>query len=209
MIMRTGLGRIVSVAVSALLLVACTACGDSGAEVPDVVNKDYSAAIADLSKAGFYSYAGKDLEGKVAASGTVTKQNPAAGKSVDKSTKIELTVMTDLEKLQADAQKKKEEKQETQEKAQPAPAEKSTKSGLTQTYAQGACNQYGDKQFPYGFKPHTITGAAEPVWSDDSVLLQFKATTKNEYKAKSDVIINCNVRGTNDAPEVFGWNVQQ
>lgn len=190
------------------MVLSLSAC-DSQKEVPDVTGKSFSDATATLSKAGF-TYDAKDGTDRIAFDGTVTGQDPKGGTKTD-DTKVKLTVKSSMDEFREKNEQQQKEKAE--EKAQqqntPAPsAEKSTSGGLTQTYALLACKQRGKQEFPYGFKPHFITDAAEPIWSPDSVLLQFGATVKNEYNAKRDVTVNCNVRGSNDKPEVFGWTAQ-
>ncbi len=191
------------------MMLSLSACGTQK-EVPDVTGRGFSDATATLSKAGF-TYEAKDGTGRIAFDGTVTGQDPKGGTKTD-DTKVKLTVKSSLDETREKGEQKQKEK--TEKKAQqqqntPAPsAEKSTSGGLTQVYAQLACKQRGKQEFPYGFKPHFITDAAEPIWSPDSVLLQFGATVKNEYNAKRDVTVNCNVRGSNDKPEVFGWTAQ-
>ena len=208
--MKTGVcARGIVAVIGALTLVLSLSACDSQKEVPDVTGKSFSEATATLSKAGF-TYDAKDGTDRIAFDGTVTGQDPKGGTKTD-DTKVKLTVKSSMDEFREKNEQQQKEKAE--EKAQqqntPAPsAEKSTSGGLTQTYALLACRQRGKQEFPYGFKPHFITDAAEPIWSPDSVLLQFGATVKNEYNAKRDVTVNCNVRGSNDKPEVFGWTAQ-
>ena len=208
--MKTGVcARGIVAVIGALTLVLSLSACDSQKEVPDVTGKSFSDATATLSKAGF-TYDAKDGTDRIAFDGTVTGQDPKGGTKTD-DTKVKLTVKSSMDEFREKNEQQQKEKAE--EKAQqqntPAPsAEKSTSGGLTQTYALLACRQRGKQEFPYGFKPHFITDAAEPIWSPDSVLLQFGATVKNEYNAKRDVTVNCNVRGSNDKPEVFGWTAQ-
>ncbi len=219
--MKTGIrARGIVAVIGALTLVLSLSACDTQKEVPDVTGKSFSEATATLSKAGF-TYDAKDGTDRIAFDGTVTGQDPKGGTKTD-DTKVKLTVKSSMdefreknEQQQKETAEKKaqQQKEMAEKKAQqqntPAPsAEKSTSGGLTQTYALLACKQRGKQEFPYGFKPHFITDAAEPIWSPDSVLLQFGATVKNEYNAKRDVTVNCNVRGSNDKPEVFGWTAQ-
>lgn len=190
------------------MVLSLSACG-AQKEVPDVTGKSFSDAAATLSKAGF-TYDAKDGTGGIGFDGTVTGQDPKGGTKTD-DMKVKLTVKSSLDETREKGEQKQKERAEkkAQQQNTPAPsAEKSTSGGLTQAYAQLACKQRGKQEFPYGFKPHFITDAAEPMWSPDSVLLQFRATVKSEYNAKRDVTVNCNVRGSNDKPEVFGWTAQ-
>ena len=219
--MKTGIcARGIVAVIGALTMVLSLSACDTQKEVPDVTGKSFSEATATLSKAGF-TYDAKDGTDRIAFDGTVTGQDPKGGTKTG-DTKVKLTVKSSMDEFREKneqqqkemAEKKAQQQKEMAEKkAQqqntPAPsAEKSTSGGLTQTYALLACRQRGKQEFPYGFKPHFITDAAEPIWSPDSVLLQFGATVKNEYNAKRDVTVNCNVRGSNDKPEVFGWTAQ-
>lgn len=208
--MKTGICArgIVSVIGALTLVLSLSAC-DTQKEVPDVTGKSFSEATATLSKAGF-TYDAKDGTDRIAFDGTVTGQDPKGGTKTD-DTKVKLTVKSSMDEFREknEQQQKEMAEKKAQQQNTPAPsAEKSTSGGLTQTYALSACRQRGKQEFPYGFKPHFITDAAEPIWSPDSVLLQFGATVKNEYNAKRDVTVNCNVRGSNDKPEVFGWTAQ-
>lgn len=208
--MKTGIcARGIVAVIGALTLVLSLSACDSQKEVPDVTGKSFSDATATLSKAGF-TYDAKDGTDRIAFDGTVTGQDPKGGTKTD-DTKVKLTVKSSMDEFREKNEQQQKEKAEkkAQQQNTPAPsAEKSTSGGLTQTYALLACKQRGKQEFPYGFKPHFITDAAEPIWSPDSVLLQFGATVKNEYNAKRDVTVNCNVRGSNDKPEVFGWTAQ-
>lgn len=208
--MKTGICArgIVAVIGALTMMLSLSACGTQK-EVPDVTGRGFSDATATLSKAGF-TYEAKDGTGRIAFDGTVTGQDPKGGTKTD-DTKVKLTVKSSMDEFREknEQQQKEMAEKKAQQQNTPAPsAEKSTSGGLTQTYALLACKQRGKQEFPYGFKPHFITDAAEPIWSPDSVLLQFGATVKNEYNAKRDVTVNCNVRGSNDKPEVFGWTAQ-
>ncbi|WP_445339963.1 PASTA domain-containing protein [Bifidobacterium sp. ESL0825] len=208
--MKTGIrARGIVAVIGALMMVLSLSACDTQKEVPDVTGKSFSEATATLSKEGF-TYDAKDGTDRIAFDGTVTGQDPKGGTKTD-DTKVKLTVKSSMDEFREknEQQQKETAEKKAQQQNTPAPsAEKSTSGGLTQTYALLACRQRGKQEFPYGFKPHFITDAAEPIWSPDSVLLQFGATVKNEYNAKRDVIVNCNVRGSNDKPEVFGWTAQ-
>lgn len=208
--MKTGIcARGIVAVIGALTMVLSLSACDTQKEVPDVTGKSFSEATATLSKAGF-TYDAKDGTDRIAFDGTVTGQDPKGGTKTD-DTKVKLTVKSSMDEFREknEQQQKETAEKKAQQQNTPAPsAEKSTSGGLTQTYALLACRQRGKQEFPYGFKPHFITNAAEPIWSPDSVLLQFGATVKNEYNAKRDVTVNCNVRGSNDKPEVFGWTAQ-
>ena len=208
--MKTGIcARGIVAVIGALTMVLSLSACDTQKEVPDVTGKSFSEATATLSKAGF-TYDAKDGTDRIAFDGTVTGQDPKGSTKTD-DTKVKLTVKSSMDEFREknEQQQKETAEKKAQQQNTPAPsAEKSTSGGLTQTYALLACRQRGKQEFPYGFKPHFITDAAEPVWSPDSVLLQFGATVKNEYNAKRDVTVNCNVRGSNDKPEVFGWTAQ-
>ena len=85
--------------------------------------------------------------------------------------------------------------------AAPAPLPATT-SGLTGTYAQSACDQYGNGQFPYGWDPHFITGLLADGPQGDHWYQKFEADVTNQYGAKRSVDVECTVTGTNDAPTV-------
>jgi hypothetical protein len=71
--------------------------------------------------------------------------------------------------------------------------------------AELACKYYGEAQYPYGFKVHSIVGRlAEGISSSvaDAWFFKTKVTIENAYGNKYDTIMECHVTGTTAAPVV-------
>lgn len=87
----------------------------------------------------------------------------------------------------------------------PAPPAEATSTGLTATYAQSACTQAIDAEFPYGADQHWILGKLAEEMQADTDRWYFKITVDvtNAYGAtQDDVNVECYVTGTNEAPSV-------
>ena len=89
--------------------------------------------------------------------------------------------------------------------AAPAVAPGATTTGLTGTYAQSACDQYGQQQFPCGWNPHWITGRLADEAQGETYYLKYTATVTNASNAKQDINFECYVTGTNDNPTVSNF----
>ena len=85
-----------------------------------------------------------------------------------------------------------------------APAEKEAalSTGLTVTYAMAACNERGDQEFRYGYKPHWVLGLLAERIQNDQWFLKVQADVTNAYNATASVNVECYVTGTNEAPTV-------
>lgn len=84
-------------------------------------------------------------------------------------------------------------------------AKEPTLDGLTAGYALTACDTRGKLENPYGYNPAHFLGATSTTVSDHSILAIYTAKVKNQYNAERKVTVTCNVQGTNEFPEVFGW----
>lgn len=78
---------------------------------------------------------------------------------------------------------------------------KTTPSGLTSGTAQQACNNYGDREFVYGFSPKWIRTGIGAV-TGDAWQFKVETTIKNAYGTKATMIVECTVGGTDAAPTV-------
>lgn len=99
------------------------------------------------------------------------------------------------------------------EKEEATPKEKTIEQVLSETLsptnAQSACNQYGDKMYPYGFKMHSITGKlAEEAKDEHTWFFKFLVdiTNANGATAKNQNM-ECSVTGTSQNPEVIQFLV--
>lgn len=177
----------------------------------DLVNKDWSEASKEVSEAGYDSteYEVKTDDGKsvmMKGNWTVESITKNGSKPVvnlkHKATSDSEETTGDDKKESSDAGVSQQGDTSTQSAT---PSEKATKSGLTVTYAMGACDLRGQQEFPYGYNPAHVFGAISEEVMDDNIFLQYTAKVKNGYNAKREVTITCNVNGTNTAPVVFGW----
>lgn len=74
---------------------------------------------------------------------------------------------------------------------------------LTETYAWSAFEQYGDEEYPYGFKVHWITGLkASEKDKDGKWFVKVNVTIENEYGNKMKTVAEGRIGGTNDEPIV-------
>lgn len=75
-------------------------------------------------------------------------------------------------------------------------------------YAWYAVEDYGDTQYPYGFKLHYIMGqlAQEPI-DENTWFLKATCTVENAYGNKSEMTCEAKVTGTTDNPSVIEFNV--
>lgn len=172
-----------------------------------IVLADYSGQTlkevnAELTRAGLKAEVTSD-SGKAVlleSNWTVVNHVPSAGVSVTKGEIINLTV---TKKVAAVDDAKLPDAKEV-EKAPVAP-EPVTSTGLTVAYAIGACNERGDREFPYGFKPHWVLGLLADRIQNDQWFLKVEADITNAYKAKLSMNVECYVTGTNEAPAVVDF----
>jgi len=153
------------------------------AAVPDLVGLDGETAQDQLEDAGFKVEfdAGDDFV-VLAKNWTVDSQEPAAGSEVESGSTVTLVV------------------------SKPEGADGGDGASdvvLSGSAAQVACDNRGESEFPYGWDPHWILGKiAEENRADGSWWFKVEVTVKNEFNAKRDVVVECTVAGTTDAPVV-------
>lgn len=79
---------------------------------------------------------------------------------------------------------------------------------LSPSNAVGACNRYGQSKYPYGFRPHGITGVLQDATPrGDSWFYKATADVTNEYGAAREMTYECSVTGTDADPRVTEFNV--
>ena len=80
---------------------------------------------------------------------------------------------------------------------------------LPASYAWTAVKNYGDEQYPYGFKLHDIMGVlAETAQDENTWFLKASCDVTNEYGSKEkDLVCEAEVTGTKDNPEVLSFLV--
>ena len=93
------------------------------------------------------------------------------------------------------------------EEIEKAPAEKEAalSTGLTITYAMAACNERGDQEFRYGYKPHWVLGLLAERIQDDQWFLKVEADVTNASNATALMNVECYVAGTNESPTVVNF----
>jgi hypothetical protein len=180
---------------------ATTAQAADGVKMPNVVGVSAKTVRAFLSEEGFVVKLKPKANGPVimASHWTVTKQSVKAGKVVEAGDKITLTVK--LKKKYAPTTSSPT----TTPTTEAAPDVTST--GLDAGHAGTACDQYGAAKYPYGWKGHLILGRIASEAQGDHYFWKFEADVTNAYNAKASVTVECTVAGSNDAPQVTGFDV--
>lgn len=73
-----------------------------------------------------------------------------------------------------------------------------------------ALENYGEKEFPYGFDLHYTFGRlAEEPMDEDTWYLKAEATIKNAYGTEMDVVCEGEISGTPDSPAVEYFHVNE
>ncbi|MBB2956949.1 PASTA domain-containing protein [Pseudoclavibacter helvolus] len=148
--------------------------------VPDVTGLDGATAKDTLEEAGFLvAIDGGDEDVLMPSNWTVDAYSPT---EAEPRAKITLTVSKT-----------------------PTPPAEATATGLTATYAQSACTQAIDAEFPFGADQHWILGKLAEELQADTDRWFFKVTvdvTNASGATQHDVNVECYVSGTNDAPSV-------
>ncbi len=180
---------------------ATTAQGADGVRMPNVVGLSAKTVRAFLSEEGFVVKLKPKANGPVimASHWKVTKQSVKVGEIVEAGDNITLTV-----KLM-----KKYAPTTSSPVATPTKeaAPDVTSAGLDAGHAGTACDQYGAAMYPYGWQGHLILGRIASEAQGDHYFWKFEAEVTNAYNAKAAVTVDCTVGGSNDAPQVTGFNV--
>lgn len=167
--------------------------------VPKLVGKTVSAARSAVKSKGFVLKAADASSKKrtilLSFNWTITSQSPKPGKKMHSGATITVKAL------------KTSEVPNTPEPSSSLPAaaptaEPQTSTGLTETYAMSACDNYGKQQFPYGYDPHWILGRLAHQIENDQWYFKVETTVTNAYNAKRTVDVECYVVGTNTAPTV-------
>ena len=198
-----------------LLLAGCS--GGGVVTMPDVVGKNLDVALSDVERAGIndeVEVLGGGMFGVVDESNwTVCSQEPENGTDVSSAPRLTVDRTCDIDGATEPTQEPEPEITGVPTSAPapvpvpvPVPQELATSTGLTASFAQSACEQYGEYQFPYGFKGHWILGRLAEEIQNDQWFLKVEATVTNEYDADRRLNVECFVIGTNDAPTVASFN---
>lgn len=86
--------------------------------------------------------------------------------------------------------------------------EKTLSEKLETGYAWSAVKDYGEAQYPYGFKLHYLVGAIAQEPSDENTwFLKADCDVTNEFGATAKMTCEAHVTGTTEAPQVVDFNV--
>jgi hypothetical protein len=187
--------------------IATPAQAADGVKMPNVVGLSAKTVRNLLTEEGFVVKLKPKAHGPVimASHWKVTKQNVKAGEVIEPGDKIKLTVK--LKKKYA-PKKKVPSATETAVPTSPAKADPDvTSAGLDGAHAATACDQYGDQQYPYGWKGHVFLGQLASEAQGDHYFFKFEADVTNAYDATASVTVDCTVAGSNEAPQVTGFDV--
>jgi hypothetical protein len=163
--------------------------------MPGLVGMKLSDAVKQLKDAGAKPKAVDASKKKrvilMKSNWVVTAQSVKAGEALKDKAKVTLKAL---------------KKSEVEPKPAESPAAPTvTASGLDETVARQSCDLYGEALFPWGYKPHWIIGVLAKEIQGDAWFMKVTATVKNEYNAERDIVIECTVSGSNEAPAVTSY----
>ncbi|MFS2028721.1 MULTISPECIES: PASTA domain-containing protein [unclassified Curtobacterium] len=171
--------------------------------VPDVSGLPGDKAKKNLTDAGLeVKWDAGDESVWVASNWTVVTQSPKAGTRVAEDSTVTLKVEPKADERATPTATAPAARTESAEPAAPAQAADTTPSGLDFGWASTACQQYGEQEFPYGFKGHTLIGLLAQEVQGDEIYLKFEADITNGYGAERKATVECSVGGTNGSPNV-------
>jgi hypothetical protein len=165
-------------------------------EMPKLVGMPASDAREELLDLGLQVKLKAAPKGTVvkASNWVVAKQSVKPGKKAKVGKKIILTV-------------KKKPKASASPTPTPTADPKLTTAGLDDVTSLVTCNRYGEAQFPYGWKGHTILGVIAAENQGDRYFVKFEADVTNAFNVKASAVAECTVGGWKDAPQVLEFNV--
>lgn len=171
--------------------------------VPDVSGLAGDEAKKNISDAGLeVKWDAGDESVSVASNWMVLTQSPKAGTRVAEDSTVTLEVESKADETATPTATRSPAQSESAAPAAPAQAPDTTPSGLDFGWASTACQQYGEQEFPYGFKGHTLIGLLAQEVQGDEIYLKFEADITNMYGAKQKATVECSVGGTNGSPNV-------
>ncbi|ROS46177.1 PASTA domain-containing protein [Curtobacterium sp. PhB78] len=210
-------GSVAALAVVAIVLGSVFGDGDTKADasaptatataasisVPDVSGLAGDKAKKNITDAGLaVKWDAGDESVWVASNWMVLEQSPKAGTRAAKDATVTLKVEPKAEETATPTSTAPPEQTESAEPAAPAQAANTTPSGLDFGWASTACQQYGEQEFPYGFKGHTLIGLLAQEVRGDEIYLKFEADITNGFGAERKANVECSVGGTNGSPNV-------
>lgn len=114
----------------------------------------------------------------------------------------------EIQRQEAEKKAKQEEEKRKAEEAKKAEEQKKideTEKIIGATEAYTACQMYGERQYPYGFKIHGIIGkiAEEPIDNNTGWYFKYTVDVTNAFGATmKDKAMECKVHGTSASPNV-------
>lgn len=203
-------GKSIAVAlVAALGLFGLTACSEASQSsdqsaasitVPDLTGQTGDVAKKSLEDLGLeVQWDGGEKSVILPDNWTVDSTDPAAGTALEKGA----TVTVKVSKTQASSSASPTT--DATGASSDAPATPNVPSYGAATVA---CENVGDAQYPYGFKGHWLVGGIADSVEGSSRFIKATATVENAYGNKmKDLVVECTVSGTEDAPVVDSFNV--
>lgn len=209
------------------LLLSSSMIGCDTEPMPDVVGMPCEDAVNTLKDVNsFISIEYQDRDGKPISSVVakmsykdweVVAQTPESGTEhwIDDDIVLTIADIAAEERAAAKEAEKAAEEAERQQKSEEAAneeAEKVAKWGkdyLKEDAAIAAVEQYGENQYPYGFKMHTIMGKIACEQEEDgSWFVKYTCDVTNEYGATmKDLNCEAQVAGTDSDPVVTYFQV--
>lgn len=149
-----------------------------------------------------------DLRPWEEASGTITYKENTIDSLRWNNWSNEATWVFDNPK-KAEAEKARADKESASAKSNKTDdtATKKTESGLESLYAWQAVEDYGTKEFPYGFKLHSLTGKLAEENKGDCWFLKATCEVKNAFGQKQEMNCEAVVSGSNSSPVVSEFSV--
>lgn len=174
--------------------------------VPDVSGLAGDEAKKNITDAGLeVKWDAGEASVWVASNWIVLTQSPKAGTRVADNSTVTLKVERKANETATSTATGLPAQSKSAAPAAPAQAADTTPSGLDSGWASTACQQYGEQQFPYGFKAHTLIGLLAQEVQGDEIYLKFEADITNGFGAKRKATVECLVGGTNGSPNVTSF----
>jgi hypothetical protein len=208
--------RIFGISLALALALALAACGSghikadearTPASSNDLTSEKYKDAVSDLEDAGFTNVSSRPLGdliiGLLHHPGDVANVVIAGSKdSFDKGAVYKKKIKIVVEYHSDPAEPKPAPSASSTAAGPPSAAPEpstpassnQTASGLTVGTAFVACQQYGEQQYPFGFK--TSLGDVTYNVQADKIIVSGNAKITNEFGAEYNAIFTCPVTGT-------------
>lgn len=168
----------------------------------DYENKDYQEVVKEFETLGFENIKTETVDG----SSSIDTNNAVCEVTIDGQSFIkgdmflpdkEVIVKYYVVEESADSNGGSDENVESNE----------TSSELTQYYAKKAFEEYGESQYPFGFKCHWIKDLINIEQAGNTWYFKVGVTITNAYGAEYDTVAEGMVTGTDSAPQMVQFYV--